>query len=55
MQFKITVSILEKTGWVTEWSCNIRQQGSKLKGSNHTFISHDSEIKFKEIKVTVVT
>lgn len=55
MQFKITVSILEKTGWVTEWSYNVRQQGSKLKGSNHTFILHDSVIKFKEIKVTVGT
>lgn len=55
MQFKVTVSILEKTGWVTEWSYNVRQQGSKLKGNNHTFNIHDSVIKFKEIQFIVVT
>lgn len=54
MHFRITVSILEKTGWVTEWSYNIRQQGSKLTGNNHTFILHNSTIKLKERKVIVV-
>lgn len=54
MHFRITVSILEKAGWVTEWSYNIRQQGSKLTGNNHTFILHNSTIKLKERKLIVV-
>lgn len=52
MHFRITVSKLEKTGWVTEWSYNVRQQGSKLTGNNH--ILHNSMTKLKERKAVVV-
>lgn len=55
MHFRITVPILEKTEWIAEWSYNIRQQGSKLTGNNHTFTLHNSTIKLKDRKVTVVT
>lgn len=44
MHFKVMLSVLKKTRWVTEWSNNARQQGSKLRDNNHKIVLHSSKI-----------